>query len=171
MTWSSHQDFRRIRLTKTYSGKEHQPNHHCSGPNWRQYWRWQYSRKTASKIRNLLQAKPPLVEPSEPIYEVKILGKTEAQKKNRDVHNQEKRVGWKNHVIKAREKGVLYNSFRWDEADAKVRSYLFLCLGAERQRQIQQKRPNWQLHTVTTIKFVTTWRHFRHYAHNSFWEV
>ena len=42
------------------------------------------------EIRNLLRAKPPLVEPSEPLYEDEIVGKTEAQKKNRDVRNQEK---------------------------------------------------------------------------------
>ena len=107
------------------------------------------------EIRNLLRARPQLAEPSEPVYEVEITGETEAQRKNRHVRNQEKRVGWENHVIKAREKVVLCNSFRWDEADAKVRSYLFLCLGAEGQRQIQQKRPNLQLHTVTTQEFMT----------------
>ena len=64
-------------------------------------------------------------------------------------------MGWENHVIKAREKGVLCNSFRWDEADAKVRSYLFLCLGAEEQRQVQQKLPNLQLQTVTTQELMT----------------
>ena len=68
---------------------------------------------------------------------------------------QEKRVGWENHVIKTREKGVLCNSFIWDEGDAKVRSYLFLCLSAEGQRQIQQKRPNLQLHTITAQEFMT----------------
>ena len=58
-------------------------------------------------------------------------------------------------MIKARERGVLCNSFSWDEADAKVRSYLFLCLGAEGQRQIQQKRPKMQLHTVSTQQLMT----------------
>ena len=58
-------------------------------------------------------------------------------------------------MIKARERGVLCNSFRWDEADAKVRNSRFLCLGAEGQRQIQQKRPNMQLHTVSTQQFMT----------------
>ena len=46
--------------------------------------------KNGIEIRNLLRAKPPLVEPSEPIYEVETPGGTEAQKKNRDVRNQEK---------------------------------------------------------------------------------
>ena len=72
------------------------------------------------------------------------------------MRNQEKRVGWENHVIKAREKGVLCNSYRWDEADTRVRSYVFLCLGAEGQRQVQQKRPNLVLHNVTTQEFMTT---------------
>ena len=59
-------------------------------------------------------------------------------------------------MIKAREKGVLCNSFRWDEADTKVRSYIFLCLGAEGQRQIQRKRPNLELLTVSTQELMTT---------------
>ena len=36
-----------------------------------------------------------------------------------------------------------------------MRSYLFLCLGAEERRQMQQKRPNIQLHTVSTQQFMT----------------
>ena len=60
--------------------------------------------KDGIEIRNLLRAKPPLIEPAEPIYEIKTTGETEAQKKNRDVRNQEKRVCWENRVQKAREK-------------------------------------------------------------------
>ena len=112
--------------------------------------------KDGIEVRNLLRARPHLVEPSEPLYEVEITGETEAQRKNREFRNQEKRVAWENHVIKAREKGVLFISFRWDEADAKMRSYLILCLGAEGQRQIQQKRPNLELHNVTTQELMTT---------------
>ena len=88
-------------------------------------------------VRNLQRNIPPLVEPTEPMYEVEINEQTDAQRKNREVRNQEKRVGWENHVMKAREKGVLCNSFRWDEADAKVRIYIFRCLGAEGHRQFQ----------------------------------
>ena len=81
--------------------------------------------KDGTEIRNLLRARPTLVEPSESVYELEITGETEAQRKNREVRNQEKRVGWENHVIKTREKGMLCNSYRWDEADASVRCYLF----------------------------------------------
>ena len=113
--------------------------------------------KDGTEIRNLERVRTTLVEPAEPVYEVEITGETDAQRKKREVRNQEKRVGWENHVIKARERGVLCNSFRWDEADAKVRSYhyLFFCLGAKGQRQIQQKRPNMQVHTVSTQQFMT----------------
>ena len=112
--------------------------------------------KDGIEIRNLLRARPTLVEPAEPVFELEITGEDDAQRKNREVRNQEKRVGWENHVTKAREKGVLCNSFRWDEADAKVRSYIFLCLGAEGQRQLQQKQPNLELHTVSTQEMMTT---------------
>ena len=60
--------------------------------------------KAGSKRRSLQKNKPPLVEPTEPIREVKINGETDAQRKNREVRNREKRVGWENHVVKAREK-------------------------------------------------------------------
>ena len=112
--------------------------------------------KDGIEARNLLRAKAPHVEPSEPVYCIEITGETEAQKKNREVRNQEKRVGWENHVIKDREKRVLCNSSRWDEADMKIRHYLFLCLGAEGQRQVQQKRPSLELHNVTTQELMTT---------------
>ena len=49
--------------------------------------------KDGIEVRNLLKFKPPLVEPSEPIYEVEITGEMEAQRKTRDVRNQEKQVG------------------------------------------------------------------------------
>ena len=56
------------------------------------------------EVSNSLRTQPPLVEPSEPIYEVKITGEMKTLKKKRDVRNQEKRVDWENTVIKAREK-------------------------------------------------------------------
>ena len=80
--------------------------------------------KDGIEIRNFLRARPTLVEPAEPVYDLEIQGETDAQRKNREVLNQDKRVGWENHVIKAREKRVLCNSYRWDEADTRVRSYI-----------------------------------------------
>ena len=107
--------------------------------------------KDEIEVRNLLRIKLPPVEPPELIYEVEITDEREAQKKNRDVRNQEKRVGWEARE-KAREKGVLCDSICCDEADAKIRSCLFLCKAAEGQRQVRQKRPSLDLHAVTTKK-------------------
>ena len=64
--------------------------------------------------------------------------------------NQEKNVDWENRCQKAREKGVMCNSEIWDEADARVRSYLFLCLGMKGQRQVQQKGLGLNIQTTTT---------------------
>ena len=46
------------------------------------------------EVRVFLRPKPPALVPNEPTYEVEITGKTEAQKRNRDFRNQEKRVTW-----------------------------------------------------------------------------
>ena len=58
--------------------------------------------KDGIEVRNLLRTKQPLIEPPELIFEIEIKGETEAQKKNHDVRNQEKQVGWENRVQKAR---------------------------------------------------------------------
>ena len=101
-------------------------------------------------IQNLLREKHEITLPTEPILEVEIQGETHAQRRNREVRNQEKNVDWENRCQKARDKGVMCNSVIWDEADARVRSYLFLCLSMEGQRQVQQKRPGLNIQTTTT---------------------
>ena len=53
-------------------------------------------------VRNLQRNKLLLVQHIEPIYEVEKKGETDAQRKNWEVRNQEKKVGWENHVVKAR---------------------------------------------------------------------
>ena len=64
------------------------------------------------EVRNLQRNKPELVEPRQPIYEIEINVEMKAHKTKREARNQEKRVGWENHLVKAREKGVLCKSFR-----------------------------------------------------------
>ena len=66
--------------------------------------------KDGIEIRNLLRARPTLVGPAEHVYEVELTGEREAERKNRELCNQEKRRGLENHVIKSREKGVLCNT-------------------------------------------------------------
>ena len=55
------------------------------------------------EIQNLLREKPPITLPTEPILEAEIHGETDAQRRNRDVRNQEKIVEWENRCQKARE--------------------------------------------------------------------
>ena len=49
--------------------------------------------KDGIEVRNLLRTRPPLVESSEPVYEFEITGETDAQRKNREKCNQEKKGG------------------------------------------------------------------------------
>ena len=44
--------------------------------------------KDGVEVRILLRAKPPLLEPREPIYELEISSETEAQRKNQDKRKQ-----------------------------------------------------------------------------------
>ena len=110
--------------------------------------------KDGIEIQNLLREKPDITLPTEPIFEVEIQGETGAQRRNREVRNQEKSVDWKNRCQKARDKGVMCNSVIWDEEDVRVRSYLFLCLGMEAQRQVQQKRAGLNIQTTREINQV-----------------
>ena len=105
--------------------------------------------KNGIEIRNLLREKPEVTLPSDPILEVEIQGETDAQRRNQDVRNQEKNVNWENSCQKARDKGVMCNSVNWDE-NARMRSFVFLCLGMEGERQNQQKRPALNIQTTKT---------------------
>ena len=105
--------------------------------------------KDGIEIQSLLREKPESTLPTEPILEVERQGKTEAQRKNREVRNRQKNVDWENKCQKAREKGVMCSSVVWDEADARVRSCLFICLSTEGQIQVQQKRSRLNIQTTT----------------------
>ena len=112
--------------------------------------------KDGIEVRSLQRTKPHLVKPTQPNNVLEKTGETEAQKKNREVRNQEKRVVWENHVLKAREKGFLCTYFWWDVRPMPKPEVIFLSLGAEGQRHVQQKRPGFDLHTVTTSDLKTT---------------
>ena len=102
------------------------------------------------------------------MFELEFTGETEALRKNREVRNQEERVDWENHVIKAREKGVLCNSFRWDEADAKVRSYIFLCLGADGKDNCNRNGLIWSYNRFYPRNLDNPRRYFYHNTNHRF---
>ena len=62
--------------------------------------------KDGIEIQNLLREKPNITLPTEQILEVEIHGETDAQRRNREVRNQEKKVDWVNRWRKARDRGV-----------------------------------------------------------------
>ena len=51
-----------------------------------------FCQRRVLEVRNLLREKPANIEPTEPTYEIDIKRETEAQKRNRDIRNQEKKI-------------------------------------------------------------------------------
>ena len=102
------------------------------------------------ELRTILHLKPPIIVPTEPIYKFKNNGETEAENEN-ELYEllQEKKVDWENKKARVRERGSLRHNFPWDEVDTKVRSYIFLCLGAQGEKQVQQERPGLEIHAIT----------------------
>ena len=79
--------------------------------------------------------------------EVEIQGETDAHRRNRDVRNQEKVVGWEKRCQKARDKGVMCNSVNWTKRMRECEAILFYRMKG--QRQVQQKRPGLNIKTTT----------------------
>ena len=98
--------------------------------------------KDGFEVRTLLRVKPLVIQPREPIYELEITGETKAKKRNPDIRNQEKK--------RVRERGPFCNNFSWDEADAKVRNSIFLCLGGRKSKPATTKTPGFEIHTIST---------------------
>ena len=106
--------------------------------------------KDGIEVRTLLRVKPTAIEPTEPMYELEKTGETEAEKRKRDIQNQEKKVNSESQTTRVPERGPICNNFPWEKADTKVRNYIFLGLGTDGQKQLQQKRPGLELHTIST---------------------
>ena len=82
--------------------------------------------KDGIEVRNLPRNKPPLVERTEPFYEVEIMGEMKPKKKSGKLEIKKRESdGITTSAGRTREKGVLCNSFRWHEADAKERATFF----------------------------------------------
>ena len=101
--------------------------------------------------RTPLRAKPTIIEPTEPIYELVLPVKQRQKTEMRHTKPGEK-VNWEYQTRRVR--GPLCNNFPCDEVNAKVRSYIFLCLGAEGQKQLQQKRPGIEIHKISAKELI-----------------
>ena len=101
--------------------------------------------KDGIEVQNLLGGKFKLVDPPEPFLK-------QNQKQNREVRNKEKRVGWENRCLKAREKSVLCISVAWDKAEK-----LFVPLprhGRPKAGTAKRKRPGLNIQSTTTKMFM-----------------
>ena len=65
------------------------------------------STKDGIDVRNFLRDKLELVDPPEPVLEVETTGETDAQRKYKEIRNQEKRFGWENRCLNAKRASYL----------------------------------------------------------------
>ena len=89
-----------------------------------------------------------------PHYEEEFEGETEDEARNREQRNERRRVDFENECKVIERKGALVDRIPWDEADTKVKSLIYLSLGAEARRNYHQKNPHTQIEKCTTHELV-----------------
>ena len=76
--------------------------------------------KDGIDLSKLLQNPPAVRRPQEPGYELPIVGETNVQIRDRNLHNQEKKVTWENQWAHLDNLGPTVDGVPWDEADINV---------------------------------------------------
>ena len=97
------------------------------------------------EVDKLLKMKPQptdLFYPTLPTYEEEFEGETEDEARNRVQRNERRRVDFENEGKVIERNGALVDRIPWDEADTKVKSPIYLSLGAEARRNYHQKNPH-----------------------------
>ena len=100
------------------------------------------------EVDKLLKLKPQptdLFYPTLPTYEEEFEGETEDEARNREQRNERRRVDFENECKVIERKGAMVDRIPWDEADTKVKSLIYLSLGAEARRNYHQKNPHTQI--------------------------
>ena len=95
-----------------------------------------------------------LFYPTLPTYEEEFEGETEDEARNREQRNERRRVDFENECKVIERKGALVDRIPWDEVDTKVKSLIYLLLGAEARRTYHQENPHTQIEKCTTHKLV-----------------
>ena len=109
------------------------------------------------EVDKLLKLKPQptdLFYPTLPTYEAEFEGETEDEARNREQRNERRRVDFENECKVIERKGAMVDRIPWDEADTKVKSLIYLSLGAEARRTYHQKNPHTQIEKWTTNELV-----------------
>ena len=88
--------------------------------------------------------------PTLPTYEKEFEGETDDEARNREQRNERRRVDFENECKVIERNGALVDRIPWDEADTKVKSLIYLSLGAEARKNYHQKNPHTQIEKCTT---------------------
>ena len=108
----------------------------------------------ADKLLRLKPQPSDLFYPTLPTYEEEFKEETEDEARNREQRNKRRRVHFENECQVTERKGSLVDRIPWDEADTKVKSLIYLSLGAEARRTYHQKYPQTRIEKCTTHELV-----------------
>ena len=106
------------------------------------------------KLPKLKPQPTDLFYPRVPTYEEEFEGETDDEARNREQRNERRRVDFENECKTIERKGAMVDRIPWDKADTKVKSLIYLSLGAEARRTYHQKNPHTQIEKCTTNKLV-----------------
>ena len=109
--------------------------------------------KDGINLQKLLRDPPAIRKPHEPGYELPIEGETQSQTRDRNIRNQEKKIQWDNQCAQLDNLGPTVDGIPWEEADIKVKSYIYLSLGNEGQRRLNQPYPDLKIQEISTRAF------------------
>ena len=105
--------------------------------------KWYQSTKTATRPT-------PIRKQQKLGYELQVEGETQSQASDRGIRNQEKRVQWERQCVQLHNLGPAVDGIPWEEADIKVRSYIYLSLGKEGHFRLCQHYPDFAESVNTT---------------------
>ena len=74
------------------------------------------------------------------------------RERERDQRNVKRNVDWENECKAIEFKGPLVDGIPWDEADTKVKSLIYLCIGTEGQRIYHQRFPHSNVNTISAFE-------------------
>ena len=109
------------------------------------------------QVDKLLRLKPTRTElhyPPLPTYEEPFEGEKIDEERQRDQRNEKRKVDWENDCKQIEQKGPMIDRIPWDEADLKVKSLIYLSLGAEGTRTYHQRNPHTKIERCTTHELV-----------------
>ena len=113
--------------------------------------------KDNNQVEKLLKTKPAsedLDYPAQPHYEPPQPDDTTAERRQREQRNQKRGTDWKNESKEIEERRPMIDNTPWDDADNKVKSLIYLSLGAQATNIFHQRFPHTNLQKCTTDTLV-----------------